>query len=405
MKPGVRTRAAAARALMDVTDNGAWSNRVADVLVEEMPQREKAKTLRLFMDAVRYRRRLDRALNSVVARSIADTDPEIRAILRIAAVDLLLHRTPSFAAISTAVDATRELDVGHASRFVNASLRRLDTQGEPPPLTDSPYEQWGVEGHVFNLVSDLIGEDAAAAFFKACVEPPSVSCFVPTTDDAPVSFISHGEIRGAGHVEHPSDVFPEYIMDAASVAVGRAVGARPGDRVLDLAAAPGGKTLVIADMMQGKGLLVGADRHWRRLIRAANRWDDVQAPISIVQSDGLVPAFKPGSFDVVLLDAPCSGLGTLRRRPEVKDRITAKGIANLADMQRGLLRESLALVRPGGRLVYSVCTLTAPETVDQVDALDAAAPDGIPGERIGNGLLLAPHLTDTDGMFISVIQP
>ena len=405
MKPGVRTRAAAARALMDVTENGAWSNRVAVVLVEEMPQREKAKTLRLFMDAVRFRRRLDRAINSVISRPLEDADPEIRACLRIGAVDLLLHRTPSFAAISTAVEATRELDVGHASSFVNASLRKLDERGEPPLDGDARYEQWGVEGHVFDLVAELLGDDGAASFFEACVEPPTVSCFVATTGDVPLSFVPHALIKGAGHLEHPSDADPLYIMDAASVAVGRAVGARPGDRVLDVAAAPGGKTIVIADMMKGEGLLVGADKHWKRLIRSARRWDDLELPIGIVQADGLTSAFRPGSFDVVLVDAPCSGLGTLRRRPEIKDRISSKNIANLAELQGSLLAHMLELVRPGGRLVYSVCTLTKQETIDQVERYDAAPPEGLPGEVYGKGLVLAPHLTDTDGMFISIITP
>lgn len=405
MKPGVRTRAAAARALMDVTENGAWSNRVAEVLVEEMPQREKAKTLRLFMDAVRFRRRLDRAINSVISRPLEDADPEIRACLRIGAVDLLLHRTPSFAAISTAVEATRELDVGHASSFVNASLRKLDECGEPALEGDARYEQWGVEHHVFELVAELLGDDDAATFFEACVEPPSVSCFVASTGDVPLSFIPHASIKGAGHLEHPSDADPLYIMDGASVAVGRAVGARPGDRVLDVAAAPGGKTIVIADMMKGEGLLVGADRHWKRLIRSARRWDDLELPIGIVQADGLTSAFRPGSFDVVLVDAPCSGLGTLRRRPEIKDRISSKNIADLATLQEQLLAEMLPLVRPGGRLVYSVCTLTKQETIDRVEPYDAAPPEGFPGEVHGKGLVLAPHLTDTDGMFISIITP
>jgi 16S rRNA (cytosine967-C5)-methyltransferase len=404
MKPGVRTRAAAARALMDVTEDGAWSNRVAEVLVGEMPQREKAKTLRLFMDAVRFRRRLDRAINSVISRPLADADPEIRACLRIGAVDLLLHRTPSFAAISTAVEATRELDVGHASSFVNAALRKLDERGEPPIEGEARYEEWGVEAHVFEIVAELLGDDGAASFFEACVEPPSVSCFVAANSDVPLSFVPHPSIKGAGHLEHPSDADPLYIMDAASVAVGRAVGAKPGDRVLDVAAAPGGKTIVIADGMAGEGLLVGADRHWKRLIRSARRWDDLELPIGIVQTDGLNSTFRPGSFDVVLLDAPCSGLGTVRRRPEIKDRITSKNIESLAALQENLLAEALPLVRPGGRLVYSVCTLTKQETVDRVEQYDAAPPEGLPGDPYGKGLLLAPHLTDTDGMFISVIS-
>jgi 16S rRNA (cytosine967-C5)-methyltransferase len=120
--------------------------------------------------------------------------------------------------------------------------------------------------------------------------------------------------------------------------------------------------------------------------------------------DAVRPPLRSGGFDRVLLDAPCSGLGTLRRRPEIRHRVTPDRINDLADLQKRMLASALGLVAPGGRLVYSVCTVVPAETVDVVKGSGAHPPEGLPGRVWGDGLLLAPHLTGTDGMFIALID-
>jgi 16S rRNA (cytosine967-C5)-methyltransferase len=190
------------------------------------------------------------------------------------------------------------------------------------------------------------------------------------------------------------------VQDPASVAVGVALQVQPGDRVLDLAAAPGGKTLQLADA--GAGLLVAVERHPRRLRSARRRLAGVD--VHWVRADATAPPFAAGSFDRILLDAPCSGLGTLRRRPEIRLRADQADVARLAGLQRGMLEAARPLLAPGGILVYSVCTVTPSETTGVVAGLPAAAPVGLPGRRLDGGLLMAPHLTGTDGMFISVIR-
>jgi len=192
------------------------------------------------------------------------------------------------------------------------------------------------------------------------------------------------------------------VADPASTAVGLAVAAEPGMAVADLAAAPGGKTWHVWDQLEGEGLLIAADRHPRRLASARRR---LPAGIQWLVADAAAPPLRSAAFDRVLLDAPCTGLGTLRRRPEIRHRIRPASPAELGARQRRMLEAALALVKKGGRLVYSVCTLFREETVDVVSGLKAAAPAGLPGETIDGGLLLAPHLTGTDGMFISVLHP
>jgi 16S rRNA (cytosine967-C5)-methyltransferase len=189
------------------------------------------------------------------------------------------------------------------------------------------------------------------------------------------------------------------VQDAASIAAGNVVEATPGMRVLDMAAAPGGKTLHLIDRVGEDGLVVALDRHQRRVMDGARR-----APAAHwVVGDGSVPPFSPGSFDRVLLDAPCSGLGTLRRRPEIRLKVDEANIRSLAALQRRMLEAAFELLAPGGRLVYSVCTITPEETVEVSKDFDLQ-PAELPGSIWGNGRLLAPHLTSTDGMFIAVHQ-
>jgi 16S rRNA (cytosine967-C5)-methyltransferase len=123
-----------------------------------------------------------------------------------------------------------------------------------------------------------------------------------------------------------------------------------------------------------------------------------------VIGDALQPPFARGSFDRVLLDAPCTGLGTLRRRPEIRHRLDADSAANAGRVQRRMLEAAISLVRPGGRLVYSVCTITPDETVGVVAGIGSRSPESLPGSPLEGGLLLAPHVTGSDGMFIAVVD-
>jgi 16S rRNA (cytosine967-C5)-methyltransferase len=187
------------------------------------------------------------------------------------------------------------------------------------------------------------------------------------------------------------------VQDAASIAVGNAVAADEGMRVIDLAAAPGGKTSHLLDQAGERGIVIAADSHRRRVSDARRR---VPGAHWVVADANDLP-FKGATFERVLLDAPCSGLGTLRRRPEIRFRVTQAEVGRLARAQEGMLEKAMELVAPGGKLVYSVCTVTPEETIDVVEGrgFDPAA---VPGIVWGSGRLLAPHLTGTDGMFIAL---
>jgi 16S rRNA (cytosine967-C5)-methyltransferase len=198
-----------------------------------------------------------------------------------------------------------------------------------------------------------------------------------------------------------------YIQDEGSQLVAAAVDAQPGDRVLDVCAAPGGKaTALVAE----GAIVIAADMRPSRLTLLSSnreRLDISPSDMQIVGADGTAPPFRPHSFDRVLLDAPCSGLGALRRRPDARWRIAQKDIDELVQLQRQLFTQAIALVRPGGELVYSVCTITAAET-SELDAwagqtfpdLIARPVEQSPWTSLGRGALLLPQDAGTDGMYI-----
>jgi 16S rRNA (cytosine967-C5)-methyltransferase len=218
-------------------------------------------------------------------------------------------------------------------------------------------------------------------------------------------------------------------QDQASQAVAAAVGARAGERILDMAAAPGGKATALAEMMGDDGLVVAADLRPGR----ADRVRDAAVrlglrSVQVVVADGLRLPLRPGPgesgpgdvgrggfdaglFDRVLLDAPCSGLGVLRRRPEARWRLDPGGIDRVAELQRRLLTTAVSRVRPGGLVAYCVCTMTREETLD-IDSWAAGAfpaLSALPGpgglwRPHGRGALLLPTAAGTDGMFLLLLQ-
>ncbi len=157
--------------------------------------------------------------------------------------------------------------------------------------------------------------------------------------------------------------------------------------------------------MEGKGRLIALDRHPRRVATARRRLAKADVHLPWVVADARRPPLMRGRFDRVLLDAPCTGLGTLRRRPEIRHRLTADQPSEAGRRQREMIEAALALLKPDGLLVYSVCTVFPEETTQAIAGLAARPPEDLPGRREGAGWLLAPHLTSSDGMFISLIAP
>lgn len=406
MKRGVEARVVAAILLQRILDEGAYSNVVIRTETQDMERRDALFVQLLVYTAIRYLTRIDRTINEHVDREVDDA---VRFILRIGVAELLFTDGAPHAVVDSAVEATRFLDVPRASGFVNGVLRTVAREGEQP-LPEGPSGEAlrvGVPEWLYLDLVNTYGVDGATAFLESSNLPTRIGVRRRSGDvpGRPVRGIQDAFILDELGVHRQAIENGQLVVsDPSSTAVAAALEPEPGDRVLDLAAAPGGKSLHLFDLVRGEGLVVAMDRHERRATAAQRRVRRLGAGIHWVVGDAETPPFGTSSFDRVLLDAPCTGLGTLRRRPEIRHRIGETSAVQAGRLQRRMIETALDLVRPGGRLVYSVCTVTSDETTNVVQGTGSRAPAGLPGLDLGCGLLLAPHLTDSDGMFVAVID-
>jgi 16S rRNA (cytosine967-C5)-methyltransferase len=362
----------AAEALERIAGSGAYANLVVPALLErgELESRDRA----FVTDLVYGTTRMQRACDWLVDRFLPDpdrVDVAARSWLRLGAFQLAVLGTPPHAAVGATVEAAPRRLKG----LLNAVLRKV-AAGLPVVWPDDATRLSQPDWIVDRLIRDL-GPDEALAALEAMNAPAEVT------------------VRADG-----------YVQDRASQWVADAVGAGPGDRIADLCAAPGGKATAVAST---GACVVAVDLHPARAGLVAGNAErlGLSGHLDVVTADALRPPLRPATFDKVLLDAPCSGLGALRRRPDARWRITPADVDELATLQLRLVDAALALLRPGGELTYSVCTLTRSESeaVDQhlaahhraVVALDRPA---APWRPLGRGALLLPQDAGTDGMYL-----
>ena len=351
-------------------EEGAFANLVLPELLarSDLPSRDRAFATELVYGTTRMRRACDWLVERFVDRPL---EPVVRAVLRLGAYQLVFLRTSPHAAVSAMVDEAPR----RARGLVNAVLRKVATDPAPrwpDPATRLSYPDWVIR----RLATDLGVERAEAALEQMNLAPR-----VTEREDG-------------------------YIQDPASQEVATLVGVAPGERVADLCAAPGGKATAMATY--DPRLVVAADvspSRARLVVENAIRLKS--RALAVMVCDGRRPGLRPGSFDRVLVDAPCTGLGVLRRRPDARWRVQPEDVDRLARLQRDLLVGAATLLRPDGVLVYSVCTLTLTETAEvdhwlsrEHPELEALPPPGPPWEPLGRGARLLPQAAGTDGMFL-----
>ncbi len=402
----MNTRAIAAAVLLRIRDHGAYSNVLLPKATAQLSASDQAFVYRLVTDALRNLRTIDAIIELTADRSVASLDPEVGAVLEIAVGELLMDSKDAvYATVNESVEASKQLGMGRAAGLVNGVLRTLSRDGLPE-LPGDKARSLSVPEWVLGKVTQDHGKGVAGELLRGLRRPaPGIGIRVRPGATAPEGAEPVAGIDGAYRVGHlPNATADVIVSDAASTAVAGAVAAGPGDLVLDMAAAPGGKTAGLWDQTSGRAQIVAMDSHHRRLRSARKRLAELGVEPHWVEGDAMQAPFADATFDAVLLDAPCTGLGTLRRRPEIAMRLKTKALGKLAAQQAAMLAEAWRIAKPGGRIIYSVCTIFAAETVDVVADYPAAPPQGIPGMEWGKGVLLAPHLTDTDGMFIAAIE-
>lgn len=379
-------RAAASRIVGRVVREGAYSNVVSRVETDGLNPSDRSLAHALAFDTLRYLPAVDSAITDVSKRPLDRIDPHLLDLLRVGTMELGRGDRPDALIVDATVTAAKRLNRSYTG-FANGVLRslgrrRIELHVDMPP--------W-LRDELAPAMSQAETED----FWRASLGTPSVG--VRSGTEPPEGGLPVEGIEGAWLVDGP--VAPDTIVqDPASIAVGASVQAREGERILDLAAAPGGKTRHLLD---GGAEVVAVDIHPRRVVDARRRVPDAQW----VVADGRRLPFADEAFDAVLVDAPCTGLGTLRRRPEIIHRMGPDDVRALADTGSRLLAEARRVTKPGGRVIFSVCTVTPAESIDVVAGLGARPPmEGLPGRAYGDGWLLAPHLGPTDGMFIARID-
>ncbi len=398
MKAGTLVRATAATTLDRVVRSGAYSNIV--VHGTDLPKLDRSAHQNLVFAALRWMIPVDSAIADASSRPLTRLDPIVLSVLRIAATEILVLGHSAHGVVDGAVDAVEMLSMARAKGYVNAVARALTAAPRPDLTAMDSFAPWmgtRLEGS-FPRINDLL------ASLNEPVRPGLRMRNDSTVDASPVVGIAGAFYANEGtDVEALTTNGSADIIDPASTAVAAALDVAPGDVVADLAAAPGGKTRALADRMSGIGMLVASDRHRTRLASARRRSPDLDH-IEWLRLDASSLPYREGSFDKVLLDAPCTGLGSVRRRPEIRHRIAPDAPQRYGEVQREMLINALTLVAPGGRLVYSVCTLFEEETTDAISNLGGRPPDMVVGDVMGDGRMLTPINAGTDGMFIAIFD-
>lgn len=359
-------RSVALEVLRRIENDGAYANLVLGptLAASDLSDMDRRFVTELVYGSTRMRRACDALVDRFVNQP---PDDETRSILRLGAYQLAFVGVPPHAAVGETVELAPKKTRG----FVNAVLRKVAAAPIESMTWPSEASRLSVPNWIFDVFTEELGDEAIPAL-ERMNEAPSVTT------------------RADG-----------YVQDESSQWVAAAVQGEPGEKILDVCAAPGGKATALAS--EGAHV-IAADVRQRRceLVRENALRLDLELPV--VVCDGTLPSFRPESFDAVLLDAPCSGLGALRRRADARWRIEPSDVADLVQLQARLLEAAAALVAPGGRLVYSVCTLTAAESIDhrtpagfEVD--DTPPPVGT-WRTFGHGWRVLPHDADTDGMVL-----
>ena len=399
-------RAAAYQVLLRVFEDGAYADRVLRSAVEGLDGRDRALAQRLAFGAVQRRRTLDHAIEALGRRKVARLDPPVRAALRLGAYQLgFVDGVPRYAAVNESVELVRRARLERGVAFTNAVLRRL-AEGMKG-LLDSLPEESAQEAALKHSYPDWVAEtwwrdlgpDGARALMRTQNEPAEVAVRLVRGD---IDGIPDPEIPGAYVVER---IDPQALAEGriwpqsrASQLVGLAVGAREGERTLDLCAAPGGKATMLA------GEVVAVDVNEARARELEDNARRLGASnVRVVVADGRALPSDLTGFDRALVDAPCSGLGVLNQRPDLRWRAEP-----LPELELELLRGAAERVRPGGTIVYSVCTINADESEAVVDASGLQVDESLGAQwprfrhpRRPELLQTLPHVHGTAGFFVA----
>jgi 16S rRNA (cytosine967-C5)-methyltransferase len=431
-------RLAAFEILRRVEDESAYASVLLASGGDALNELDRGLAYELVLGTLRWQLWLDTLIEHYSGRSAANLDGPVRRALRLAFYQLrFLDRLPASAIVNESVNLAYVARMHSAAGFINAVLRRAirEPDFDPAQVTDNPLQRLSITtSHPLWLIerwSSAFGFDEAAAFAEANNRAAPVAFRLAKPADSEAEVL--GLLASAGATTRPSQLVPGswrvegagsvvrelfrdgriYIQDEASQMVAHIVGIRPGERVLDVCAAPGSKTTHLAALSNGAASIVAGDLYEHRLqtVKETQVRAGVKG-ISLLAYDATAPLpLRDQSFDRVLVDAPCSGTGTLRRNPEIRWRISNADILEMAERQKAILSNSARVLRPGGSLVYSTCSVEPEENEEVVASFLKNHPDFRQGpvihpkssESVEGALRTWPHKDGSDGFFVALL--
>ena len=421
---GISPARLAAFRILEQVESGAFSSVLLAAEEPRLQAVDRALCHELVLGVLRWQLWLDKIVEHFSQKRIESLDGPVRIALRLGLYQLrFLTRIPASAAVNESVSLVRKARLSSAAAFVNALLRRAvrEPDYDPAAGVSDPIEKIAVRtSHPAWMIArwaSWLGVDQAEAFahannlvpptaFRVVTKRANQSEILSKLSAAGAALASSHIADGAWRVSGATPLLRElsaageiYLQDEASQLVAQLVEAKRGERVLDLCAAPGGKTTMIADRSGDGAFVVAGDRSATRMetVVATTRLHELEQIRPVLLDAASRLPFWLESFDKVLVDAPCSGTGTLRRNPEIRWRLTPDDIVVLAEQQKRILGRALEMVKPGGRLVYSTCSVEREENEDVIA--------GVPNQfRLVNTVRTWPHREGSDGFFVAVFE-
>ena len=435
-------RRVAADLVIAVERDSAYSNLLLPRLLRErrLAPTDAAFATEIGYGTLRWQGVLDQVVASAAQRPVAELDLSVRAVLRVGAYQLLHTRVPPHAAVSTTVDLVKQVAGHRPAGFVNAVMRKIsqkDWAGWTETLApkdevgrlafEHGYPQWvavafleALRGETSELARALIADRPATHLMArpGAIDRDALMVQAgPHSSRGPFSpyavHLAGGDPAGIAAVRGGC----ARVQDEGSQLVALALASAPVEGQesawLDACAGPGGKSSLLAGLLPPGARLVASELQPHRavLVRAGVRG----TATTVIAGDGLRPAWREAAFDRVLVDVPCSGLGALRRRPEVRWRRNEADLSRLVPLQAALLDNAVSAVRPGGVVCYATCSPHLAETTEVIADLLAKRSDvelidarpllpGVPELGIGPTVQLWPHRHGTDAMFIAMLR-
>ena len=441
-RPEDPARRTAYDVVVAVEVDNAYANLLLPRLLREraLNARDAAFATELAYGTLRWAGVLDDVIATGSKRPVAALDPQVRAVLRMGAYQLLHMRVAAHAAVHATVDLARAVAGEKVVSFVNAVLRRVGEHDWPSWVQRlAPQDavgrlafEHGQPTWIAAAFADALGDDVDE-LGRALAEDRPVTHLVarpgrisrdellaqapPGATAGPWSpyavRLAGGDPAAIAAVREGAAAVQDEGSQLVAIALTRAMEPAAEERWLDMCAGPGGKAALLAALLPDGGRLLAADRqpHRARLVRSAL----VGRAATVVVADGTVPAWAPQSFSRALVDAPCTGLGALRRRPEVRWRRRPEDVAQLVELQQRLLTAAVDAVREGGVVAYVTCSPLQAETRQVVDRVLAGRSDvelvdargclpGMPDLGAGPDVQLWPHRHGTDAMYLALLR-